>query len=145
LDGVKKLRDEADAKTKMAQDMLKDAQTRLQAAEDKLAEATSSDDYKSAKSAASIILGLMLGVVVAAVGQIQMFALLGIDAVPAKFDVLITGLVIGSGSYPVHSLVGILQQGKNALDSLQSYWGQSDKIKKEVEEQVAKLATPAKP
>ena len=50
-----------------------------------------------------------------------MFALLGIDAVPARIDVLITGLVIGSGSYPVHSLVGILQQGKDALDGLGNF------------------------
>jgi hypothetical protein len=139
LAGVKKLRDEADAKTKMVQAMLKDAQVHLKAAEDKLAGATSSDDYRSAKAAATIVLGLMLGVVVAAVGQIQMFALLGIGAVPAKFDVLITGLVIGSGSYPVHSLVGILQQGKDALDSLAGYWGRASNIKQEVEDQADKL------
>ncbi len=139
LDDVKKLRDEAEAKTKMAQDMLVDAQTRLKVAEDKLAGATDSDDYKSAKGAATIVLGLMLGVIVAALGQIQMFKLLGIATVPTKFDVLITGLVIGSGSYPVHSLIGILQQGKDALDSVQSYWGQADKIKQEVEDQAGKL------
>ncbi len=125
LDGVKNLRNEAEATTKMAQDMLGDAQTRLKAAEDKLAEATSSDDYKSAKGAATIVLGLMLGVVVAAVGQLQMFALLGIEAVPTKFDVLITGLVIGSGSYPVHSLIGILQQGKDTLDSVKGFFNRS--------------------
>jgi hypothetical protein len=51
-----------------------------------------------------------------------MFALLGIGTIPARFDVFITGLVIGSGSYPVHSLVGILQQGKDALDSAKGYF-----------------------
>jgi hypothetical protein len=51
-----------------------------------------------------------------------MFALLGIAAVPERFDVFITGLVIGSGSYPVHSLVGILQQGKDTLDSAKGYF-----------------------
>ena len=116
LDNVDQLRQEAEAKMKMAQDMLTDAQTRLKAAENKLAEAANSDDYKSAKGAVTIVLGLMLGVVVAAIGQLQMFALLGIEAVPTKFDVLITGLVIGSGSYPVHSLIGILQQGKDTLN-----------------------------
>jgi hypothetical protein len=64
---------------------------------------------------------LMLGVIIARVGQLQMFAMLGIGIVPPQIDVLITGLVIGSGSYPVHSLVGILQQGKGAVDSVQSY------------------------
>jgi hypothetical protein len=97
---------------------MKAAQERLAAAEGKLGSLTDSAGYRSAKAAASIVLGLMFGIVVATLGQLQMFALLGIDLVPAHIDVLITGLVIGSGSYPVHSLVGILQQGKNALDSV---------------------------
>lgn len=115
------LRAEVVAKAEGAEALLKDAQARLDAAEDKLAGATSSPDYRSAKGAVTIVLGLMLGVVVAALGQIQMFALLGVSAVPARLDVLITGLVIGSGSYPVHSLVGILQQGKDALDGLGNF------------------------
>jgi len=112
---------EADEKTTAAKQLLQDAQKRLDEAEKKLASLTDSPDYKSAKAAASVVLGLMIGVVVAAVGQMQMFALLGVDAMPPNIDVLITGLIIGSGSYPVHSLVGILQQGKNALDSLNGY------------------------
>ena len=145
LDGVKKLRDEADAKTKLAQDMLQDAQARLKAAEDKLAGATNSDDYKGAKGAASIILGLMLGVIVAAVGQLQMFALLGIDAVPAKFDVLITGLTIGSGSYPIHSLVGILQQGKDTLDSLKGFFNRSAPQATATEQRLTTTQAPSAP
>lgn len=112
---------EADEKTAAAKLLLQDAQKRLDEAEKKLASLTDSPDYKSAKAAASVVLGLMIGVVVAGVGQMQMFALLGVDAMPPNIDVLITGLIIGSGSYPVHSLVGILQQGKNALDSLNGY------------------------
>ncbi len=118
LDAWKK---EADEKTAIAKTLLQDAQRRLDEAEKKLASLTDSAEYKSAKSTASIILGLMIGVIVAALGQIQMFAMLGIGPVPARIDVLVTGLVIGSGSYPVHSLLGILQQGKNALDSLSSF------------------------
>ena len=97
------------------------AQQRLENAEGNLANVTSSDSYISVKTAASIVLGLMLGVIIAAVGQLQLFAMLGIGIVPAQIDVLITGLVIGSGSYPVHSLVGILQQGKGTVDSVKSY------------------------
>lgn len=70
----------------------------LKNAQSNLAAVTSSDSYISAKVVASIVLGLMLGV----------------GIVPAQIDVLITGLVIRSGSYPVHSLVGILQQGKGS-------------------------------
>jgi len=102
--------------------MLALAQVRVAKAEKDLGDAPDSEKYKSAKAAASIVLGLMLGVVVAALGQLQLFAILGIDAVPARIDVLITGLVIGSGSYPVHSLIGILQQGKDTLDSVKGYY-----------------------
>lgn len=109
-------------KMEAANKMMALAQQRLSDAENNLASVTSSDNYKNAKAAAMIILGLMLGVVVAGIGQLQMFALLGIGAIPARFDVLITGLVIGSGSYPVHSLVGILQQGKETLDGAKSYF-----------------------
>jgi len=109
-------------KMEAANKMMVLAQKRLDDAESNLEAVTSSDSYISAKTAASIILGLMLGVIIAAVGQLQMFAMLGVAAVPARFDVFITGLVIGSGSYPVHSLVGILQQGKDTLDSAKGYF-----------------------
>jgi hypothetical protein len=115
------LADEIQAKVNAANKLMIIAQQRLENAESNLANVTSSDSYVSAKSAASIILGLMLGVIIAGIGQLQMFAMLGIGVVPAQIDVLITGLVIGSGSYPVHSLVGILQQGKGAVDSAKGY------------------------
>lgn len=121
LKSIDTLRNEAVVKVQAAESLVTDAQKRLQEAEAKLTAAADSPDYRSAKSAATIILGLMLGVIIASVGQIQMFALLGIGAVPARIDVLATGLVIGSGSYPVHSLVGILQQGKDALDGLGNF------------------------
>jgi hypothetical protein len=113
--------DEIQAKVYAANKLMILAQQRLENAEGNLAAVTSSDSYISAKAAASILLGLMLGVIIAAIGQLQMFAMLGIGIVPAQIDVLMTGLVIGSGSYPVHSLVGILQQGKGAVDSVKGY------------------------
>jgi hypothetical protein len=113
--------DEIQAKVNAANKLMILAQQRLENAEGNLSAVTSSDSYISAKGAASILLGLMLGVIIAAIGQLQMFAMLGIGIVPAQIDVLMTGLVIGSGSYPVHSLVGILQQGKGAVDSVKGY------------------------
>src|SRR5689334_2429953 len=104
-----------------AKAMLDLAQNRLSDAESNLSSVTTSDGYRSAKAAASIVVGLILGVIVATLGQLQMFAMLGIGTVPAPFDVFITGLVIGSGSYPVHSLVGILQQTKDTLDGAKGY------------------------
>ena len=128
---------EATRRTDDAKRLLKAAEDRLADAERKLAGVTSSADYISAKTAASIILGLMFGVIVAALGQLQMFALLGIKAVPERIDVLITGLVIGSGSNPVHSLIGILQQGKDALDSIGSFFNRSRPATREVEQRIA--------
>ena len=119
---VSTLTNEIQARINAATKLMTLAQLRLENAESNLADVTSSESYISAKAAASIILGLMLGVVIAGIGQLQMFAMLGIGIVPAQIDVLITGLVIGSGSYPVHSLVGILQQGKGAVDSVKGYF-----------------------
>jgi len=118
---VTTLTDEIRARIDEANKLMAVARLRLENAERNLADVTSSEKYTSAKAAASVVLGLMLGVVIAGIGQLQMFAMLGVDAVPAQIDVLITGLVIGSGSYPVHSLVGILQQGKGAIDSVKGY------------------------
>lgn len=119
---VAMLTDEIQRRINEANRLMILAQQRLERAESNLADITSSESYVSAKSAASIVLGLMLGVIIAAIGQLQMFAMLGIGLVPAQIDVLITGLVIGSGSYPVHSLVGILQQGKSTVDSVKGYF-----------------------
>jgi cell division septation protein DedD len=104
-----------------AKTMLDLAEKRLSDAENNLANATASDGYRNAKAAASIVLGLVIGVIVSTLGQLQMFAMLGIGSVPERVDVFITGLVIGTGSYPVHSLVGILQQTKETLDGAKGY------------------------
>jgi hypothetical protein len=111
----------AQTQMKAADDLMAMAVKRLAEAEESLASAAIADSYKSAKAAATIVLGLMLGVIIATLGSLQMFALLGIEAIPARVDVFVTGLVIGSGSYPVHSLVGFLQRAKDTLDSAQGY------------------------
>jgi hypothetical protein len=115
------LSNEMQNKILAAKAMMELAEKRLNDAEKNLASAASSDAYRNAKAAASIVLGLILGLIVATLGQMQMFAMLGIGTVPARIDVFITGLVIGTGSYPVHSLVGILQQTKETLDGAQGY------------------------
>lgn len=104
-----------------AKTMMDLAEKRLSDAETNLAHVTTSDGYRNTKAAASIVLGLIIGVIVAALGELQMFAMLGIDSVAAPVDVFITGLIIGTGSYLVHSLVGILQQTKDTLDGAKGY------------------------
>ena len=126
----------AQARIDAVNKMMGVAQQRLKAAEENLGNATSSKNYINAKAAVSVVLGLMLGVIISALAQLQMFALLGVSTVPARFDVLITGLVIGSGSYPVHSLVGILQQGKDTLDSVKGYFNRSAPTGQAVEQRI---------
>ena len=125
--------------------MMSLAQQRLESAEENLADLTSSEKYIRAKVAASVVLGLMLGVIIAGIGQLQMFAMLGIGVVPAQIDVLITGLVIGSGSYPVHSLVGILQQGKGAVDSVKGYFNRLAPEAQATRQKVTTVQSPGEP
>jgi len=118
---VSDLSTEMQNKISAAKAMMDLAEKRLDDAENNLANVTASDGYRSAKAAASIVVGLILGVIVSTLGQLQMFSMMGIASVPARVDVFITGLVIGTGSYPVHSLVGILQQNKETLDGAKGY------------------------
>ncbi len=114
---VAKWTEEAASKIDVAKAILALAERRLAEAEINLNSVTASARYKSAKATASILVGLLLGVIVAEATSLQMFALLGIDAVPAKLDAFMTGLFIGSGAYPVHSVVGLLQRAKDTLES----------------------------
>jgi len=124
----------ADTRLKSAQELMNLAEKRLQLAEDQLSDATASDSYRNAKRAASIYLGLLLGLIVATASSLQMFALMGVKVGDPRIDVIVTGLVIGSGSAPVHSLINILQSAKDTLDSAQG-WLDSAKKKPVVHEQ----------
>jgi len=113
---------EKQAQIEAAQLVMTQAAQRLTQAEATLAQVTSSDDYKSAKAAAIILIGPMFGVATAIMGSLQIFAMLGISVVPVHLDVLVTGLVIGTGSNPIHSLIGVLQRAKDTLDSVSVYF-----------------------
>jgi len=121
---------DAQDKLQSAKNLLALAERRLDDAEKQLDGVTSSDGYRNAKRAFSIYLGLLLGVVVATASSLQMFAMLGVKVGDPKVDVIITGLVIGSGSTPVHSLINILQSAKDTLESTQD-WLDANKFKKE--------------
>jgi hypothetical protein len=139
---------EISAKMDVAKGMMALAQKRLSDAESNLASVTSSDSYVAAKTAGSIVVGLMLGLIVAAVCQLQMFAMLGIGGVPARIDAFITGLIIGSGAYPVHSLVGLLQQSRDTLDSVKGYFGRSAPAAQATQQRITTVqdsATPGQP
>ena len=85
-------------------------------AEQRLKDYLKSEPWVSGKKVVSLVLGIVLGVLLALATKLKMFELLGIKLVPATADMLVTGLVIGTGSAPVHSLIGILQKTKDAID-----------------------------
>lgn len=95
------------------------ASTDLELAEQRLAGLVNTNQYKDAKRVISILLSLCFGILISTIAGLQMFALLGVN-LPARFDIIITGIAIGTGATPVHSLIGILQQTKDTLDGAQS-------------------------
>jgi hypothetical protein len=91
-------------------------------AESLLAEVTTQAPvYRQAKRLMTLYLSFLLGLLVASFGNLQVLHLLGIlkpePAWLANVDVLLTGIVIATGSGPVHSAINILQQSQEALAS----------------------------
>ncbi len=78
--------------------------------------------YVSWKRAITIWLGLVAGMVVAVFNDQGLFYYLN-QPVPRLLDMLVTGFVLGAGSGPIHSLVGILQSAKDSLSNVGSLAG----------------------
>ncbi len=74
-------------------------------------------EYVAWKRALSIWVGLLVGLEVAVLGDMGMLHTIGIPS-PRILDMLITGLVVGAGPGPMHSIIGMLQGGKDALEKL---------------------------
>jgi hypothetical protein len=70
-----------------------------------------------------MVLGVILGILVANVLSLQLFAFLAptvpgfLANVPATWDLLITGFLIGAGSKPAHDILGVITQLKNFLNT----------------------------
>jgi hypothetical protein len=94
--------------------LLKDAEGRLKGW-------LKTEPYVSTKRACTLVLGIVLGLYVANQVGLDMFKMLNLGIeVPATVAVWITGLVIGTGSAPVHSLIGILQKSRDAIDGFRA-------------------------
>ncbi len=117
-------------------------------AEERLVGFLKSPFYTRRKSVLTLLMGVGLGVVAALTARLQMFQLLGIDLARgirdpaivsslAWVDMFLTGIIIGTGSAPVHSLIGILQQTRDAIDKAGELW--SGKAFREVQEELRKL------
>jgi len=77
--------------------------------------------YLQFKSGVSLLLGGILGVLIAGVLNLHLFAALQIVApgftldVPANWDVVMTGLIIGVTAKPIHDLIELLAELKNFM------------------------------
>lgn len=82
-----------------------------------------SAQYLQFKSGTSMVLGMIIGILVANFMALRLFTFLGptvpglLDNVPATWDLLITGFLIGAGSKPAHDILGVLTQLKNFLNT----------------------------
>ncbi len=116
----------------------------FQRAEKRLTDYLKSPVYVSMKKKISMPIAIVFGVIVAVTAKLQMFELLGFLEADAmgwtkSLDFLITGLVIGTGSAPVHSLIGILQNTKDTVDAARALY--TGKAIAEVTDMVKKLET----
>ena len=79
--------------------------------------------YVQFKSGTSLIFGVVIGILLTNATGLRLFAYLQplapglLEAVPAAWDVLITGFIIGAGAKPVHDLLGIITETKHVLGS----------------------------
>lgn len=82
-----------------------------------------STQYQKFKSGASVLLGAILGIAAANALNLHLFAALEFQApafaldVPANWDMVITGLIIGVTAKPIHDLIGLLAETKNFMAS----------------------------
>jgi len=98
-------------------ELLEMTEERLAKAEERLRGWVNAPEYLAWKRALSIWFGLLAGLVISVLGNLGMLRDIGVAA-PRLVDMVVTGLVIGSGPGPMHDLIGILQSGKDALGSL---------------------------
>lgn len=80
-----------------------------------------SNQYMQFKSGTSLVLAVVLGILISNYTGMRLFDYLRplaprfLESVPAVWDVLITGFIIGAGTKPVHDLLGIIAETKNLL------------------------------
>ena len=112
------------------------AEDALAAAQGRLVGFLKSPFYTSRKRVISLLAGIVLGVIVAFTAKLQMLAMIaglfggsggtGTGSVLTEagqgVDMVLTGLIIGTGSAPVHAFIGLLQNTKDAVDKARALW-----------------------
>ena len=77
--------------------------------------------YVQFKSGTSLVLGAILGILVVNFTGMQLFQYLQpyapalLTGISPALDVLITGIILGAGTKPIHDLLGVITQFKNYL------------------------------
>jgi hypothetical protein len=94
------------------------AQKKLADTEQQLDNALKSQRYTSIKQSLSMFVGLVLGLMITFATNLDMFKLLNLTTATSAFGIIITGLVIGAGTGPVHSIIGLIQQSRDAVDQV---------------------------
>jgi len=97
--------------------LLDAAEKRLAEAEKRLRSWVRAPEYVAWKRALCIWVGLLVGLELAVLGDLGMLRTIGVP-VPRILDMLATGFVIGAGPGPMHSIIGMLQGGKDVLEKL---------------------------
>ena len=122
----KQVRDAKDAfNDTMTPTEISKAEQALKDAQDRLASFVKNPQYLSIKRAYAMLLGFVFGLIIAfSVEGLALFDLLGLGLPEGLtwVDKLVTGLLIGTGSAPMHSLIGLLQNSKDAVDSARALW-----------------------
>lgn len=77
--------------------------------------------YAQFKSGSSMLAAIVLGIIVVNYSNLRLFAFLQSDLgsfaanVPATWDIIITGLLVGAGSKPAHDILGLITRFKNLV------------------------------
>lgn len=111
------------------------AEARLVEAQTRIEETLKTPEYVAIKRAITLLGSLIIGLVVSSAGKLTLLNSAGFPA-PIPVDVLLTGLLIGSGPGPLHHLIGTLQEVRNAVAGLADL-AQGSAIKKVREPAVA--------
>jgi hypothetical protein len=94
-----------------------EAETRLLDAKTRITEILKTPEYVSIKRAVILIGSLIMGVSISIGAKLMLLQTLGFP-VPAPADMVLTGLLIGSGPGPLHSLIGTLSEFRGIAGGL---------------------------
>jgi len=77
--------------------------------------------YAQFKSGTSMLVAIVMGIIVVNYSNLRLFAFLQPDLgsfaanVPAAWDIILTGLLVGAGSKPAHDILGLITRFKNLI------------------------------